>query len=160
MRELPRMVAETAIGKDVEVVVLRKGEEVTISVTLERLEENEVEEAAAETDSEPQDKPAEKSEVLGMTLAVLDDALRQQFSIEEDVTGVVVTEVESGSSAEEKRVMAGDVIKEVAQEPVETPADVEAQIRKLKEDGRRSALLLLANPSGDVRFVPVRIEDE
>jgi serine protease Do len=49
-------------------------------------------------------------------LAELDDALRQQFSIEEDVTGVVVTEVEAGSSAEEKRVMAGDVIKEVAQE--------------------------------------------
>ncbi|MCL4170902.1 UNVERIFIED_CONTAM: hypothetical protein GTU68_030060, partial [Idotea baltica] len=50
MRELPRMVAETAIGKDVEVIVLRKGEEVTISVTLERLEENEIEEASATTD--------------------------------------------------------------------------------------------------------------
>ncbi|WP_422377356.1 DegQ family serine endoprotease [Roseibium sp.] len=160
MRELPRMVAETAIGKEVEVVVLRKGEEVTISVTLERLQENEVTEASATTEDEPADKPAEKSEVLGMMLAELDDALREQFSIEEDVSGVVVTEVLSGSSAEEKRVMAGDVIKEVAQEPVATPADVEAQIKKLKEDGRRSALLLLSNPTGDVRFVPVRIEDQ
>lgn len=160
MRELPRMVAETAIGKEVAVVVLRKGEEVTISVTLERLEENEVEEASAEADDQPADKPAEKSVVLGMTLAELDDALRKQFSIEEDVTGVVVTEVKEGSSAEEKRVVPGDVIREVAQETVETPADVETQIEMLKEDGRRSALLLLANPSGDVRFVPVRIEDE
>lgn len=160
MRELPRMVAETAIGKDVEVVVLRKGEEVTISVTLERLVENEVTEASATSEDETESEPAAKSEVLGMMLAELDDALREQFSIEEDVTGVVVTEVMPGSSAEEKRVMAGDVIKEVAQEPVETPADVEAQIKKLKEDGRRSALLLLSNPTGDVRFVPVRIEDE
>ncbi|WP_298986357.1 Do family serine endopeptidase [uncultured Roseibium sp.] len=160
MRELPRMVAETAIGKDVEVIVLRKGEEVTISVTLERLEENDVTEASATTEEEPEEKPVEKSEVLGMTLSELDDELREQFSIEADVTGVVVTEVEAGSSAEEKRVQAGDVIKEVAQEPVETPADVEAEIEKLKEGGRRSALLLLANPSGDVRFVPVRIEDE
>ncbi|WP_298963875.1 Do family serine endopeptidase [uncultured Roseibium sp.] len=160
MRELPRMVAETAIGKDVEVIVLRKGEEVTISVTLERLEENDVTEASATTEEEPEEKPVEKSEVLGMTLSELDDELREQFSIEADVTGVVVTEVETGSSAEEKRVQAGDVIKEVAQEPVETPADVEAEIEKLKEGGRRSALLLLANPSGDVRFVPVRIEDE
>ena len=160
MRELPRMVAETAIGKEVEVVVLRKGEEVTISVTLERLQENEVTEASATTEDEPADKPAEKSEVLGMMLAELDDALREQFSIEEDVTGVVVTEVMPGSSAEEKRVMAGDVIKEVAQEPVATPADVQAEIDKLKDDGRRSALLLLSNPTGDVRFVPVRIEDE
>ncbi|POF28682.1 Do family serine endopeptidase [Roseibium marinum] len=160
MRELPRMVAETAIGKEVEVVVLRKGEEVTISVTLERLEENDVEEASAETEDQPEDTPAEKSEVLGMMLAELDDALRKQFSIDEDITGVVVTEVIAGSSAEEKRVTAGDVIKEVAQEPVSTPADVEAEIKKLKADGRRSALLLLANPTGDVRFVPVRIEDQ
>ncbi|PVB61755.1 serine protease [Labrenzia sp. 011] len=160
MRELPRMVAETAIGKEVEVVVLRKGEEVTINVTLERLEENEVEEASASSEDQPEDQPAEKSEVLGMMLAELDDTLRQQFSIDEDITGVVVTEVIAGSSAEEKRVMPGDVIKEVAQEPVATPADVEAQVKKLEADGRRSALLLLANPTGDVRFVPVRIEDQ
>ncbi|WP_428647641.1 DegQ family serine endoprotease [Roseibium sp.] len=160
MRELPRMVAETAIGKEVAVVVLRKGKEVDISVTLERLEENDVKEAKATTEDQPEDEPVEKSEVLGMMLAELDDSLRQQFSIEDDVSGVVVTEVLPGSSAEEKRVTAGDVIKEVAQEPVATPADVEAEIKKLKDGGRRSALLLLANPTGDVRFVPVRIEDE
>lgn len=160
MRELPRMVAETDIGKEVEVVVLRKGEEVAINVVLEQLVEDEVTEASATADDKTEDQPVEKSEILGMMLAELDDGLRQQFSIDEDVSGVVVTEVKPGSSAEEKRVTAGDVIKEVAQEPVATPADVEAEIKKLKEDGRRSALLLLSNPSGDVRFVPVRIEDE
>nr|WP_229597980.1 DegQ family serine endoprotease [Roseibium aggregatum] len=160
MRELPRMVAETEIGKEVEVTVLRKGEEVTISVILEQLVESEVAEASATEEEQPADKPVERSEVLGMSLAVLDEALRKQFSIDEDVSGVVVTEVKPGSSAEEKRVMAGDVIKEVAQETVETPEDVMAEIDKLKKDNRRSALLLLANPTGDVRFVPVRIEEE
>ncbi|MEP0582181.1 MAG: serine protease, partial [Roseibium sp.] len=61
--------------------------------------------------------------------------------------------------AEEKRVQAGDVIKEVAQEPVATPEDVIEQVEKLKEDGRRSALLLLSNQTGELRFVPVRIEE-
>ena len=160
MRELPRLVAETAIGKEVDVIVLRKGEEVTIRVTLERLEENDPVEAAATTDDKEKDKPAEATTVLGMTLMELNDELRKQFSIDKDVTGVVITEVKAGSAAEDKRVTVGDVIKEVAQEPVETPADVEAEIKKLKENDRRSALLLLANPTGDVRFVPVRIEDE
>lgn len=159
MRELPRMVAETEIGKEVDVTVLRKGEEVTISVILEQLVETEVAEASATEEEQPAEEPVEKSEVLGMSLAVLDDALRKQFSIDGDVSGVVVTEVKPGSSAEEKRVMAGDVIKEVAQETVETPEDVMAEVDKLKKDSRRSALLLLANPTGDVRFVPVRIED-
>ncbi|MEP3046235.1 MAG: Do family serine endopeptidase [Roseibium sp.] len=160
MRELPRLVAETAIGKEVDVVVLRKGKEVTIRVTLERLEENDPVEVADTPGEEPEDKPAPTTTVLGLTLVELDDELRKKFSIDADVTGVVITEVKAGSSAEEKRVMVGDVIKEVAQEPVETPADVEAQVKKLEEDGRRSALLLLANPTGDVRFVPVRIEDK
>ncbi|MET1411555.1 DegQ family serine endoprotease [Roseibium sp. HPY-6] len=159
MRELPRMVAETAIGKEVEVVVLRKGDEVTINVILERLEENTPTEASVQADEQPEEEPVAKSEVLGMMLAELDDELREQFSIESDVTGVVVTEVKPDSSAAEKRITAGDVIREVAQEPVETPEDVETEIAKLKDDGRRSALLLLANPTGDVRFVPVRIED-
>ena len=41
MRDLPRIVADTSVGKAVDVVVLRKGEELTIKVTLGRLEEGE-----------------------------------------------------------------------------------------------------------------------
>jgi serine protease Do len=159
MRELPRMVAETAIGKAVDVIVLRKGEKVTLQVTLGRLEEaKETEDSGDKETPEEAPAPAQK-EVLGMILSEVDDAARKEFGIEEDVTGVVVKEVAPGSAAEEKRVQAGDVIKEVAQEPVATPEDVIAQVEKLKEEGRRSALLLLSNQTGELRFVPVRIED-
>ncbi|WP_208995795.1 DegQ family serine endoprotease [Pannonibacter tanglangensis] len=159
MRDLPRMVADTEIGKAVDVTVLRKGERVKLQVTLGRLEEAEASEGeGTETPAKP--APEAVSEVLGMKLATLDDALRQKFQIDAGVEGVAVTEVTAGSAAEEKRVQAGDTIKEVAQEPVKTPQDVIAQIEKLKKDGRKSALLLLANPTGELRFVPVRIEDQ
>ncbi|WP_417677198.1 DegQ family serine endoprotease [Roseibium sp.] len=160
MRELPRMVADTPIGKTVDVVVLRRGEKVTLQVDLGRLEEASAEEdkTGDQDKDQPADSPAEK-EVLGMILSELDDAGREEFKIDKEVAGVLVKEVAPGSSAEEKRVQAGDVIKEVAQEPVSTPADVIDQVKKLKEDGRRSALLLLSNPNGELRFVPVRIED-
>ncbi|WP_417669857.1 DegQ family serine endoprotease [Roseibium sp.] len=159
MRELPRMVAETAIGTAVDVVVLRKGEKVTLQVTLGRLEEAAAEKPDEDSSEDDSSKAPADTEVLGMILSELDDAAREQFGIEETVTGVVVKQVAPGSSAEEKRIQAGDVIKEVAQEPVETPEDVVEQVEKLKEDGRRSALLLLSNQTGELRFVPVRIED-
>ncbi|MBO6758544.1 MAG: DegQ family serine endoprotease [Roseibium sp.] len=159
MRELPRMVAETAIGKSVAVVVLRRGERVTVGVTLGRLEEIAAQAEAATPSDEDEPQVAEPSEILGMMLVELDDALREEFNIDADVTGVLVKEVMAGSSAEEKRVQAGDVIKEVAQEPVDTPDDVQQEVAKLKDDGRRSALLLLSNQTGELRFVPVRIED-
>ena len=159
MRDLPRMVADTAIGKEVDVVVLRKGERVTLKVTLGRLEEADAA-SVAEEEKKPAEEEQKTSEVLGMKLAVLDDALREKFQINAEVEGVVVTEVIAGSSAEEKRIQAGDTIKEVAQEPVRTPEDAAAQVEKLKKGGRKSALLLLANPNGELRFIPVRIEEQ
>ena len=161
MHELPRMVADEPIGKEVEVVVLRKGKQERIKVILGRLDEAEVAAAAPEPDKPAEPPPAPKivSGPLGLSLADLSPTLRDQYSIKEDVVGVVVTDVADGSVAAEKRVQAGDVIVEISQERVETPSDVETRIEALKKDGRKSALLLLANKNGDLRFVAVKIAD-
>ena len=47
---------------------------------------------------------------------------------------------------------------EVGQDPVTSPADVTRRIEALQRDGRKSALLLVANAQGEVRFVAVSIE--
>ena len=158
MRDLPRMVADTPVAEEVDVVVLRKGTEVTLKVTLGRLEEADSAVADASGES-PADEPSETSSMLGMTLAPMSDELREKYTIAEDVEGVVVTEVEAGSDAAEKRITAGDVIVEVAQEAVKEPADIRARVQTLKEEGRRLALLLISNAQGEVRFIPVPIED-
>ncbi|HET7715853.1 MAG TPA: DegQ family serine endoprotease [Bauldia sp.] len=162
MHELPRMVADEPIGKEVPVVILRKGKQQTVMVTLGRLEDTEevaaVDENAPEAETDQPEPPPVVTGPLGLTLADLSPTLRTQFGIEEQVNGVVVTEVAENSAAAEKRVQAGDVIMEISQEPVATPADVEKRIAELKSDGRKSALLLLANKDGDLRFVAVTLE--
>ncbi|WP_306117758.1 MULTISPECIES: Do family serine endopeptidase [unclassified Roseitalea] len=156
MRELPRVVAESPVGKEVEVVVLRDGEEQTVNVTLGRLEDGE--RLALATEPTGQDEEA-TIEMFGMTLAELDEARREEFSISDEVTGgVVITEVEPGSAADNKDVSAGEVIVEIAQEAVSTPAEVEEAIEKLRESDRRNALLMLAGSDGALRFVTIRID--
>ena len=54
----------------------------------------------------------------------------------------------------------GEVIVEVAQEEVSAPADVVKRIDELKKQSRKSVLLLLANPQGELRFVALRIEGD
>ena len=49
-----------------------------------------------------------------------------------------------GSSAEEKRVVVGDVIVEVSQEAVTSPSEVVDRVEQLKSEGRRSALLTVS----------------
>src|ERR1700719_1946671 len=57
MRDLPRVVADTTVGKAVEVVIIRKGQQETKTVTLGRLEDGEKQMAEAKTDAPPADKP-------------------------------------------------------------------------------------------------------
>ncbi len=156
MNDLPRAVAESPVGKEVDVVIVRNGAEQTVKVKLGRLEDGE-ELAAAETGDQTDEQVAPESSatVLGMTVAELDDAAREQFGIGKSVSGVVVTEVAPNSAAAEKGVQPGDVITEIAQESVSSPAQVVSRVETLKGQGRKSALLMLASKDGELRFIPV-----
>jgi serine protease Do len=159
MRDLPRIVADTAVGKTVDVVVLRKGERVTVTVELGRLEEGE-RLIAQRRNGSGSGEAAEPSEALGLILEALSEESRKKYEIGDDLEGVLVTAVAPGSSAEEKRVVVGDVIVEVSQEAVTSPSEVVDRVEQLKSEGRRSALLLIAGKGNELRFVAVRIEKE
>ncbi|HEX2726212.1 MAG TPA: trypsin-like peptidase domain-containing protein, partial [Beijerinckiaceae bacterium] len=154
-RDLPRVVAATPVGKAVDVAIMRKGKEQTKSVTLGRLEDNE---RQASLNQPPVEVPSATRRALGLELSGITDELRRRFSIKDTVKGVVVTRVDPNSVAADKRIQAGEVIVEVGQEPVASPADVTRRVETLKKDGRKSALLLVANAQGEVRFVAVSIE--
>jgi serine protease Do len=158
-RELPLAVAESPVGKEVDVVIIRKGAEMTIKVALGRLEEGE---KLAEADGSGADNedsgPVATGSVLGMTVEDLNDEARSKFGIGPDVSGVIITDVASNSAAAERGVVAGEVITEIAQETVSTPQDVLDRIAALKEQGRKNALLMLASKTGELRFVTIRMD--
>jgi serine protease Do len=159
-RALPKIVATTPVGKEVEVVVIRDGKEMTKKVTLGRLNESEAK--AAKDKPELAEKPApreDKTHVFGMDVATLTDALRARFQIKESVkTGVAVIKVDSDSPAAEQRLAPGDVILEINRHAVAAPEDIVAQAKALKADGRKTALLLVANAQGQARFVALALD--
>jgi serine protease Do len=162
MRDLPRVVADTPVGKDVEVIILRQGKEERKTVRLGRLEDGEKQAAAAANKrggggAAPEEKSVVQ-QTLGLNLANLTTELRRRYKIKDGVNGVVITGVDANSAAAEKRLNAGDVIVEVAQEAVGSAADLQKRIDQLKKDGRKSALLLVANAEGDLRFVALSLQ--
>ena len=157
-RDLPRIVASVAVGKEVQVVIMRKGQEKTLNVTLGRLEDGEKQMAKAEEDSEAGDAKASAAIAsLGLTLSPLGDEARKSFKLKDSVKGVLVAQVEPNSPAAEKGLRPGDVIEEVNQTAVEKPGDVSKAIDGLKKAGKKSALLLVANGAGEVRFVALAL---
>lgn len=154
MKDLPRMVAETNVGKDVRVVVWRDSKTQTLKVVLGLLEEGPVT-PPAEVDKPETPQAAESA--LGMKLEPLTEANRGDYNIEAEVKGVLVVEVDAGSGAAQKGIRPGDVIVEVAQKGVSTPADVRGGVAAAKEEARKSVLMLVQS-GADLRFVAVKIE--
>jgi len=156
-KDLSRAVADSAVGKEVEVVIIRKGLEETRKVTLGRLEDSDKAQPAAIKKDEPAEKPVTQK-ALGLDLATLSKDLRGRYKIKDSVKGVLITGVEGSSDAADKRLSAGDVIVEVAQEAVSSAADIKKRIEQLKKDGKKSVLLLVSNGEGELRFVALSVQ--
>ncbi len=150
MRGLPRMVAQTAVGKSVTVEYLRKGQRRTTKVAIGRL--------ADEDPTPPAEIGAPKSDdrkLMGLKVSPLNEQLRKQFSLKETVKGVVITEVEADSDAARRELKVGDVIVEAQDEAVTTPAELADRIDKVRKSGRRQILLRIENAKGEIRSVAV-----
>ncbi|MCA1373507.1 MULTISPECIES: Do family serine endopeptidase [unclassified Bradyrhizobium] len=156
-KDLSRVVADTAVGKEVDVVIIRKGKEEIKKVTLGRLQDPDKVQAAVRTDEPAPEKPVTQK-ALGLDLATLSKDLRTRYKIKDSVKGVVVTNVDTNSDAADKRLSAGDVIVEVAQEAVSSGADIQKRVDQLKKDGKKSVLLLVSNGEGELRFVALSVQ--
>ncbi|MBM3578388.1 MAG: DegQ family serine endoprotease [Alphaproteobacteria bacterium] len=158
-RDLPKLVAATPVGKDVELVIMRGGKEQTKTVKLGRLEDGEKVASKDGDKDRPDGGGGASQSVLGLELSRLSDELRARYQIKDAVKGgVVITAVDPRSDAAEKRLQPGEVLLEVNQEAVSDPAEVVKKVKALKNDGKKTALLIVANGQGDAHFVALPVE--
>jgi serine protease Do len=166
MRDLPRFVAETAVGEKVKVLVLREGKELTLDITLGRLEEGEQIIAAAREAETPLPDPSGEPptgvapglrDLLGLDVGPIDQQARDAFAIGADAEGLVITEVVQGSDAERQGLLSGLVISEVNQQRVTTVAELSEKVDAAKEAGRPAVLFKVTDPAGTSRFVAVKL---
>jgi serine protease Do len=120
MSDLPLMVAETEVGKKVTVTVIRDGKEKEFSVTIGELKEKESEAATRE----------EKSN-LGLTAEQITPDLARRYGLSED-EGILITQVEPGSPADDAGVKRGDIIKEINRKPVKSMSQYLKALEKRK----------------------------
>ncbi|PWK60714.1 serine protease Do [Roseicyclus mahoneyensis] len=155
-RALVRMVGESAEGQTVRIIVVRDGATETLNVTLGRRET--AEGAATPTAPDGTPIPTPSAEVLGMELVPLTDELRQRLGAQGVSGGLVVEAVDPASDASAKGLEPGDIITEVAQQPVTTVADFAARVETAVDNGQKSILLLIRR-AGNPRFVAISLEN-
>ncbi len=141
--ELPAVVARTPVGDKAQVTILRGGKEKTLTVKLGELTDQQ---AKAESEGE-------SGESWGMTVASLSSEAARRFQLDRNKKGVVVTEVDPGSSSELAGIQPGDIIEEVNRQPIESVEDFNKAMADAKD---KETLLLLARRGNFTSFFALR----
>ena len=127
--DLKVKVSDIRPGEAVKVEVWRDGGPIELDVKLEEFPEAELETPKDATEN-----------ILGLRTQPLTDELRQRLGVEEQLTGVIVSDVEFNSPADKAGIQAGDIVVRVGKEPVENVGDFR---RLMKEQAQPGASVLI-----------------
>jgi serine protease Do len=142
-KQLPFIVASHAPGAVVEMTILRKGEKKKLTATLGEMEGEAV--AAQEVGKQ----------TIGMVVQEITKELRDALNID-TMEGLVITDVEGGSAAQEAGLRRGDIIIEINQTAVSQMKQLQSEIGEAKKSGKGSILLLIKRGENTL-FVPVKL---
>ncbi len=150
MRDLPRLVANTAANSEITLGIWRNESKLEISAVISKTDTAD-EQAATKVES------SHSEESLGLVLRPLNDELRKQYSVEEHTQGVIITDIDPASEAAGRGVRVGDVIQKIGRTAVSTVDEIDQAI-KLALNGDKASLLLLIEREGHVLFVAIPVE--
>jgi serine protease Do len=138
--DLPKLVAATAVGRQVPVTVVREGKKVALNVTVAQMDEP----------GQPVVAQAEEAKgPLGLTVETVTPSIAKELKLSEP-RGVIVRGVRSGSPAENAGIRAGDVITEVDRQAV---ADAAQMKRALEKHPKGAPVVVMVRRDGTSLYV-------
>jgi serine protease Do len=155
MKELPKVVAGTPVGKSVPLVILRNGKELSLNVVLGELELAEKENLIGQSSNSVGDK--KEYDKLGFVAEELNSKNKSKFNLKNIDKGVVITSVKDESPAQSAGLVPGMVIIRVGQVEVNS-LDIIDQSLKNALKQKRKALLFLVKIENGTRFVAIELK--
>jgi serine protease Do len=131
-------------GNKVTLGIFRDGKTESLPVTLEAMNKRQSA-SAGETGTKGKAR-------WGVGLGELSPDLRDQLQLPSNVKGVVITNVQPGSPADNAGLSRGDVIEEVNRRPVQNPADVQRELGGVAQ-GKDALVLVWSNGGSTFRVL-------
>jgi serine protease Do len=145
---LSRAVAAMGPESTATLEVLRDGKSKEIKLTIGTMPE----------EMADQKRGGSKSETAwGVTVQNLTPELARKFSLDDNETGVVITDLQPGTPAAEARLRPGDVIKEVNRQKIQNVRDYKQTIQKMKKG---ETLLLLVKRGANTFYLALKAARE
>ena len=155
MKELPKVVAGTPVGKSVPLVILRNGKEIVLNVTLGELELAEKENFIGKSNS--LSGKTKEYDKLGFIAEELNSKNKSKFNLKNIDNGVVITSVKDDSPAQTAGLVPGMVIVRVGQVEVNSLDVIDQSLQNAIKQ-KRKALLFLVKVENGTRFVAIELD--
>jgi serine protease Do len=154
---LTRAVAASHTGDNLKLDILREGKPMILTAksglrpTPKELAAND---NGGDEDAGPAhkgvDTDSNKPTVLGLSVSPLDATTRKHIQAPESLTGLVVTDVASGSAGAKAALQPGDVISMARGVPVNTPADLQTEVDAQKKSNKTTIMLMVTRGADTV----------
>ena len=152
MRTLPRVVANTKVGKNVEVKIWRNKKLISKDLKLGRLESSE-----EFKEKKSQQKKTEETEIEKLKISVRDLNKEDISSRNLKITrGVVITEISNASPLKGK-LNINDIIIEVKRTPITKSSDLKNLIEKITKQGDKNLLLSIIDNNNRRRYIGIKL---
>ena len=147
---LVKVVGDSEVGKDVDILIWRDGNQKTLTVKLGRLENVQL------SNEKNQNRSSKINEYAGMSFTDLTNEIRKRFDLSDESIGVVVVGVSDNSPAAERGIKPGDIIQKVDQVDINTSKEILKLVDEAKNKNK-SSILFLIKRGLNVRFIALPI---
>jgi len=150
MKELPKIVGQTEVGKTVEVKVWRNGKELLKKIKLGRLETSE--------DFQVKEKvETNETEIKSLKIKVrpIEDKDLEQRGLQKNTKGLVITEIANDSPI--NYLELGNIIIEAQKRKIKTVGDLEIAVNTALKSSEKTLLLVIYNNQNQRRYIGVKL---
>ena len=153
MKELPIIVARTAVGKKVKVKIWRNKKEITKNITLGRLETSEdFKVAEKNTPLEEQ-----KIESLKITVRKLSREDIKTRNLPNQTSGLVITQIDNNSPLANS-IEVNSIILEAQKKKIKSSEDLNQAVKKVLESNQKTILLVIYNSQNQRRYIGIKLD--
>jgi len=153
-RELQSLVAESKLGKDLGVKVIRDGSPVELQVAVTEQPKNYGLARGGEESGQPHNSGTATVDSMGMELTDLTPDLAEKAGFKKGTKGALVTKVEPGTQAYKSGIRSGVVVQKVDGKAISDASQAQSRLGEAKPG--KGLLLQVLNPEGDVNLVVIK----
>ena len=155
MKELPKIVAQTEVGKTVDVKIWRNKKEITKKIKLGRLETSSDFKKEEKKETEIETEISEIKSLKIIVRPITKDDIAQR-NLPNQTTGLVITNI--GKSSPVNYLSVNDIIVEAQKKKIKNSKDLENIIEAALKSNQKTILIAIYNNQNQRRYIGVKLD--